>query len=57
MFEMYSDIGVHRDNTPDVMMGDRDCFVKLFDNHVYELAGVIICDNIDKANRMLMRRR
>jgi hypothetical protein len=53
MFEMYSDIGVHRDNTPDVMMGDPgSSFVRTIWATMYQGIGRCnyLLDNIDKAN-------
>ena len=53
MFEMYSDIGVHRDNTPDVMMGDPgSSFVRTIWATMYKGIGRCnyLLDNIDKAN-------
>lgn len=53
MFEMYSDIGVHRDNTPDVMMGDPgSSFVRTIWTTMYKGIGRCnyLLDNIDKAN-------
>lgn len=53
MFEMYSDIGVHRDNTPDVMMGDPgSSFVRTIWATMYKGIGRCnyLLDNIGKAN-------
>lgn len=54
MFEMYSDIGVHRDNTPDVMMGDPgSSYVNGIWQRMY--MGIARCnyllDNIGKADK------
>src|SRR5690554_3419360 len=53
MFEMYSDIGVHRDNTPDVMMGDPgSSFVRTIWTTMYRGIGRCnyLLDNIGNAN-------
>ena len=53
MFEMYSDIGVHRDNTPDVMMGDPgSSFVRTIWTTMYKGIGRCnyLLDNIRNAN-------
>lgn len=53
MFEMYSDIGVHRDNTPDVMMGDPgSSFVRTIWTTMYRGIGRCnyLLDNVGNAN-------
>ena len=53
MFEMYSDIGVHRDQTPDGMMGDpASAFVRNIWTVMYRGIGRCnyLLDNIEKAN-------